>query len=89
MAGLPTTDEALKAAADLREATQEAHRARRDLAQLIKAQRDEVRKAVEVEVARQVDDIASQIRQRLVTGAEAMLAGIERDWREKLGLPDR
>jgi septal ring factor EnvC (AmiA/AmiB activator) len=88
-----TSQDILKALAQLNEATAElrhtikdAHAARRDLNAAVKDQRDAISKAIEEETAKQVGVLSEEVREAMKVAVVETMNRFEADWRVKLGL---
>jgi hypothetical protein len=88
-----TSQEILKALAELNEATAElrqtikqAHAARKDLHAAVREQRDAISKAIQEETARQVGVLSEEVREAMKAAVLETMSRFEDDWRTKLGL---
>ena len=88
-----TSQDILKALAQLNEATEElrqtiklAHAARKDLNAAVKEQRDAISKAIEEETSRQVGVLSEEVREAMQAAVLETMNRFEADWRLKLGL---
>ena len=88
-----TSQDILKALAQLNEATAElrqtikqAHAARKDLHAEVRAQRDAISKAIEEETAKQVGILSEEVKEAMRTAVLETMSRFEADWRVKLGL---
>lgn len=71
---------------ELKTTLSEAHATKKDFTAELKKHKDLVVNTVVEEVARTVAQLAEETRAELHAGVERVIAGIEADWREKLGL---
>lgn len=77
---------AVDATRELRQATSEAHSARKDLIAEAKKRRDEITALIVREVTDQVGELTAAAEQEMRAEVTKVIARIEADWREKLGL---
>lgn len=86
------TDQVLKKLIDATEeakaTTRDLHAARATALDVLKKQRKEIAEGIKTAVDEAVAELGAEARERLVTSVEGVIAGIERDWRQALGLED-
>lgn len=79
----------LQAKKEVDETLRELHSERKATRELIKQNRKAVDDAIQQEVRTQIGRIAEDISTAMVNEAVLVMERLERDWREKLGLPQR
>lgn len=85
-----TAEEVLKkllaATDEAKETTRALHEARGAALDVIKKQKHEIAEIIQTTVEAAFAELSEDAKMKMVDGIDAVIKGIEHDWREKLGL---